>query len=298
MANLVCAKKPKTDMLTDAAILILPIPVLRDLRLPWFKKLAIGLLVCSGFFVISAAAIRLAVTLDAAPSAVTIVRWGIRECEIGLFALCAPVLRPLFSRRLWGGVGASRGSRANTGRSCCFSLRWLGGGGASGTRIGTGTWDVEAVRHSSAGDSPGETPRRHQRWRRQRQRHQQQQQQEWEFQQYTGRQGRLETGEGSSSRPDREGDMEKSQERGGGGGGGDVAGFAVSDVDLVGQSGPPLPRPFDDVADDPMATGATTACECAVAGSAEDGMERGLPATRAFYGLDDDNRREKRQRRC
>ncbi|KLU82878.1 hypothetical protein MAPG_01946 [Magnaporthiopsis poae ATCC 64411] len=195
------------NVFTDSAILILPIPVLRDLRLPWFKKLVICLLVCSGFFVITAAAIRLAATLDAAPSAVTI-----------------------------------------------------------------------AIRHSSAADSPNETPRRHQRRQRQ-------QQQEWEFQQYTGR-GQLDTGEGSSSRPDREGDTEKSQERGGGGG--NVVGLAVPDVSLVEQSGPSSLQPVD----------IDMAGECVVAESAEDRMEKRLPVTRSFYGVDDDNRREKSRRGC
>lgn len=71
------------DVLTDAAMMSLLLPVLRDLRLPPFKKALVALLICSGFFVISAAAVRPAATLDAAPSAVTINLWGIRECEIG-----------------------------------------------------------------------------------------------------------------------------------------------------------------------------------------------------------------------
>ncbi|KAL8362982.1 hypothetical protein RB601_008990 [Gaeumannomyces tritici] len=152
------------NILTDAAILSLPLPVLQDLRTPPLKKALVALLICSGFFVISAAAVRLTATLDAAPSAVTINRWGIRECEIGLVAINTPVLRPLFTRKFWarrssdsriggegdrgaGGAAAHHHHHRGWGRGCCFfgvtldslaaPARTNGRGGGGG---GGGTW--------------------------------------------------------------------------------------------------------------------------------------------------------------
>ncbi|KAF5511996.1 hypothetical protein CGCA056_v011731 [Colletotrichum aenigma] len=89
------------NVITDAAILCLPLPVLREIRVPLYKKLFIAVLICSGLFVIAAAIMRLAVTLGSDPSTITVNRWGVRECEIGLMAINAPILRPLFSRRFW-----------------------------------------------------------------------------------------------------------------------------------------------------------------------------------------------------
>ncbi|KAL8290812.1 hypothetical protein RB597_008859 [Gaeumannomyces tritici] len=273
------------NVLTDSAILVLPVPVLRDLRLPWFKKLAIGLLICSGFFVIAAAAVRLAATLDAAPSAVTIVRWGVRECEIGLLALSAPVLRPLFSRKLWcgGGGGGGRGvgndsaagnddddggpSWRGGGRSC-FSSCWGGGSGEA-------TWDVEAAGPSSA-DSPGRS--------RQQQRQQQQMEEQLEGQlrdagRWTGQRQQQQTGEEAAGSRTNAGDEEKHKDCGG-----DAAGGGDLDTE---QTGPPPPPP------QPVDTGdvamGLTAPEAGVvrAGAVEDGAGKGgLCRSRLFCGVD------------
>ncbi|TQN65808.1 hypothetical protein CSHISOI_07531, partial [Colletotrichum shisoi] len=89
------------DVLTDAAILSLPLPVLREIRVPLYKKMFIAVLICSGLFVIAAAIMRVAVTLGSEHSTITVNRWGVRECEVGLMAINAPILRPLFSRRFW-----------------------------------------------------------------------------------------------------------------------------------------------------------------------------------------------------
>ncbi|KAL8386877.1 hypothetical protein RB595_010321 [Gaeumannomyces hyphopodioides] len=253
------------NMLTDSAILVLPVPALRDLRLPWFKKLAIGLLICSGIFVIAAAAVRLAATLDAAPSAVTIVRWGVRECEIGLVALSAPVLRPLFSRKLWcggGRRGASHGGAADGGpswrsRRGCFSSCWGGD-----TRE---AWDLEAAGPSSADSpersrqrqqlegQPGEQLRGVRQWTRQRQ----------------------QTGEEMGSQLDARGDVEKHTDRGG-----NIAGELNTE-----RSGPSSPQPVDvgDVTAGPVASDAGVVC----AGIVEDRAgKRGLCGPRLFSGVD------------
>lgn len=81
--------------------------MLRRLKVPILKKIFIALLLSSGLFVITAAIIRAAVTLGSAPSSITINRWGVRETIMGIIAINAPILRPLFTRGFWTGKAAS-----------------------------------------------------------------------------------------------------------------------------------------------------------------------------------------------
>ncbi|KAK2469222.1 hypothetical protein H9L39_19203 [Fusarium oxysporum f. sp. albedinis] len=89
------------NVVTDAAILSLPLPILKAIRTSFWRKFLIAALLCSGLVVITVAIMRLTVTLGSAPSNITVNRWGVRECEIGLIATNAPVLRPLFTRKFW-----------------------------------------------------------------------------------------------------------------------------------------------------------------------------------------------------
>ncbi|OJD30811.1 transcriptional regulatory protein [Diplodia corticola] len=95
------------NALTDAAILCIPLPMLRQLKAPLYKKALVALLLCSGLFVITAAIIRAAVTLGSSPSSITINRWGVRETIIGILSINAPILRPLFTRSFWTGVSVN-----------------------------------------------------------------------------------------------------------------------------------------------------------------------------------------------
>ncbi|KAI1873517.1 hypothetical protein JX265_005139 [Neoarthrinium moseri] len=89
------------NVLTDAAILCIPLPLLWQLQVPLKKKLVVGLLICSGFFVIAAAIIRVVLTLGANPSGTNINRWGVRETIVGIISVNIPILRPLFSKNFW-----------------------------------------------------------------------------------------------------------------------------------------------------------------------------------------------------
>lgn len=99
---------------TDAAILYVPVPLLWALQVPIRQKFVIGLLLSSGVFVISAAIIRIVSTLSANPSALTVNRWGVRETIVGIIAVNAPILRPLFSRAFWK-PGAMISDNSGTG---------------------------------------------------------------------------------------------------------------------------------------------------------------------------------------
>lgn len=76
-------------------------PLLWALQVPLRQKLGIGVLLSTGVFVISAAIIRIVSTLSANPSALTINRWGVRETIVGIVAVNAPILPPLFKRSFW-----------------------------------------------------------------------------------------------------------------------------------------------------------------------------------------------------
>ncbi|CAD0088229.1 unnamed protein product, partial [Aureobasidium mustum] len=89
------------NILTDAAILSVPIPMLWQLKMPLKKKITIAVILSSGLFVIVAAIVRVVLSLDAAPSAANINGWGVRETFIGIFTINVPILRPILSRAFW-----------------------------------------------------------------------------------------------------------------------------------------------------------------------------------------------------
>ncbi|PVH99720.1 hypothetical protein DM02DRAFT_528465, partial [Periconia macrospinosa] len=89
------------NVITDAGLLSIPLPLLWKLQVPLRRKIGIGLLICSGFFVIAAAIIRVVLTLGASPSGTNINRWGVREAIVGIISVNSPILRPLFTRDFW-----------------------------------------------------------------------------------------------------------------------------------------------------------------------------------------------------
>ncbi|RMJ18826.1 hypothetical protein BHE90_003578 [Fusarium euwallaceae] len=107
------------NVLTDAMILGIPLPLLWKLQIPLrrqasqchdlaiilttllSRKLVIGLLLSSGLFVIAAAIIRATLTLSAHPSALAVNEWGVRETLVGIITVNIPILRPMFKRSFW-----------------------------------------------------------------------------------------------------------------------------------------------------------------------------------------------------
>lgn len=89
------------NVITDFLILAVPVPLLWTLRVPIRRKIVISLLLCSGLFVIAAAIIRVALTLESNPSATNINRWGVRETIVGIVTINAPILRPMFTKKFW-----------------------------------------------------------------------------------------------------------------------------------------------------------------------------------------------------
>ncbi|KAH8171196.1 hypothetical protein LIA77_09977 [Sarocladium implicatum] len=112
------------NVVTDAMILCIPLPLLWTLQVPLKKKLVVGLLLSSGIFVIAAAIIRVVLTTTGSPSAIKINSWGVRETIVGIFTVNIPILRPMFSRNFWdrnatsittGGTGTKSGKGTISG---------------------------------------------------------------------------------------------------------------------------------------------------------------------------------------
>ncbi|KAL0942842.1 uncharacterized protein CTRU02_200728 [Colletotrichum truncatum] len=89
------------NVITDAALLSIPVPILWHLRVSLGRKIGVGVLLSSGLFVISTAVVRAVSTLTGAPSVININRWGFRELAVGLITVTAPALSPLFTRAFW-----------------------------------------------------------------------------------------------------------------------------------------------------------------------------------------------------
>lgn len=89
------------NVVSDVAILAVPVPILWNLRVSPLRKLGVTALLCSGLFVISTAIVRAVQTLTGVPSVINVNRWGFRETAVGIVAVTAPVLAPLFTREFW-----------------------------------------------------------------------------------------------------------------------------------------------------------------------------------------------------
>ncbi|KAL5114147.1 hypothetical protein ACEQ8H_007944 [Pleosporales sp. CAS-2024a] len=140
-----CAFKPQNfyvggvlNVITDTLILAIPVPMLWRLRLPLSRKLGIGALLCTGLFVIAAAIIRAVLTLGSAPSGLNINRWGVRETFVGIIAVNAPILRPMFGRRFWTRNGFHESTRTEANK-----------GWTSRSRYGNGTFELGSAVTSS-----------------------------------------------------------------------------------------------------------------------------------------------------
>jgi hypothetical protein len=110
------------NVLTDALILITPIPMLWNLRAGRRRKMGLSLLLFPGVFVIAAALIRVIMSLQASPNALNINRWGVRETLAGIIAVNIPILRPMLLKAFWvpgdmSSEGESRSKSAFGNRS-------------------------------------------------------------------------------------------------------------------------------------------------------------------------------------
>ncbi|KAK7931413.1 hypothetical protein PG985_002125 [Apiospora marii] len=127
---------------TDAMIVATPIPLLWKVKLTSGRKVAVGLLLCSGVFIMIATILRCVMSLHDIQGINVSTIWAIRETFIGIIAVNAAAIKPLFSQSKWmkttlmrskdglGSTQQSGGSRSAV-RAAYFSFR-------RGTGTGTG----------------------------------------------------------------------------------------------------------------------------------------------------------------
>ncbi|KAI1841658.1 hypothetical protein JX266_012123 [Neoarthrinium moseri] len=89
------------NVMSDAALMSIPLPILRHLRVSKRRKAGISVLLSSGVFVISTAIVRVTLTLVGEPTVITINLWGFRELGVGLIAVTAPIIYPMFTPEFW-----------------------------------------------------------------------------------------------------------------------------------------------------------------------------------------------------
>lgn len=137
LAPRACAFKPQNfyvgavlNVFTDAILLSLPIPMLWALQVRLSRKIAIGLLLSSGLFVIGAAVTRAVLTLGATPSGLNINRWGVRETIVGILTVNMPILPPMFKRAFW--------------TSGAYHDSYTGEGSRSKRHYGNGTYELRS----------------------------------------------------------------------------------------------------------------------------------------------------------
>ncbi|RDW79803.1 hypothetical protein BP6252_04441 [Coleophoma cylindrospora] len=96
------------NVTTDLCLLAIPIPLLWTVRLPVARKLLIGVLLCSGFFVVTAALLRCILSLLDIRHINNSTIWAIRETFVSVVATSAPAIKPLFNKDRWLGSTISK----------------------------------------------------------------------------------------------------------------------------------------------------------------------------------------------
>lgn len=78
-----------------------PIPLIIVARIPTSQKLILAALFCSGIFVMICAILRAYYSVTQIDTLATALGWASRECFVSVFIVCAPGIKPLFTRFRW-----------------------------------------------------------------------------------------------------------------------------------------------------------------------------------------------------
>jgi hypothetical protein len=89
------------NALSDISILVIPLPILWRVQIPIRRKIALGVVFSLGYFVIITTILRSyysVLSLNTLPIALG---WASRETFCATIAVCAPGIKPLFSKTHW-----------------------------------------------------------------------------------------------------------------------------------------------------------------------------------------------------
>ncbi|KAF2647998.1 hypothetical protein K491DRAFT_264890 [Lophiostoma macrostomum CBS 122681] len=87
-----------TNVITDAMILYIPLPLLWHVQIPLSRKILFGLWLCSGIFIMVATLLRCVLCLQDVSQINVGTIWSIRETFVGIIAVNFPVLLPFLRR--------------------------------------------------------------------------------------------------------------------------------------------------------------------------------------------------------
>ncbi|KAL4969811.1 uncharacterized protein BDV14DRAFT_195341 [Aspergillus stella-maris] len=113
------------SIITDLAVILVPIPLVLAARIPVSQKVILVALFASGIFVMICAILRAYYSVTDIKTFSTALGWASRECFVSVFIVCAPGIKPLFARFRWFRSAVSSNEYYSNGRT--------------GTNTGTGT---------------------------------------------------------------------------------------------------------------------------------------------------------------
>ncbi|EKG20768.1 hypothetical protein MPH_01935 [Macrophomina phaseolina MS6] len=90
------------NVLTDAIIICIPMPMILAAKISFYKKVHLVVLLGASVFVMVAAILRVMFVFKNADPATPAI-WGVRECVVAIFVTNAPQIRPLFTKKMWRG---------------------------------------------------------------------------------------------------------------------------------------------------------------------------------------------------
>lgn len=108
------------------------------------RKLAIGLLLSSGLFVITATLLRCILSLQSVKNIDNSTQWGIRETFVAIIAIQVPAIKPLFNKSRW--LGSSNGKNGSSG---------YGGKGFRRFGFASGSEHISQKQYSTVTSKPG-----------------------------------------------------------------------------------------------------------------------------------------------
>ncbi|KAL2830401.1 hypothetical protein BJY01DRAFT_254653 [Aspergillus pseudoustus] len=89
------------NVVSDFVLVGVPIPMLIKLQCNRLQKLIIGVLLCSGIFIVVAAFLRCILVLSSIDQINVAAIWAVRETFVAMVVVNAPALKPLFRLSTW-----------------------------------------------------------------------------------------------------------------------------------------------------------------------------------------------------
>ncbi|PLB40376.1 uncharacterized protein BDW47DRAFT_135147 [Aspergillus candidus] len=102
------------SILTDLAVMCVPVPLVVAARIPATQKIMLVALFCSGIFVMICAILRAYYSVTDINTLATALGWASRECFVSVIIVCAPGIKPLFKRFRWFRTNTSSNGYSNT----------------------------------------------------------------------------------------------------------------------------------------------------------------------------------------